>query len=172
MTTLQAAYRRAYEAYRQTGLTKIEFYRTRLSHFLPEGRFPGENTFYKHFRNIEIELEHAAALQNEHAKAAEPAAEQTISTEAEGQSLVETRQVSTNIRFAEVSEAQIEEAFAAAEDVQFLRQPAVNRIRARRLNEPTGFRMRLPNGTSVEFEASSPELLAVEMMLAASGGAR
>lgn len=163
MTPLRAAYHRAYHAYLSSGLSKAEFYRRCLSDFLPKGeKIPSLVTFYAHFNQVEAELVSAPQI--------EDSLEDCSAAESVEPVVVEAREIGRNIRFAEISDVQLQNAgYSLPGEITPDRHFPDRVFYPRRLTGPTAFRMRLSNGTEIEFATPAPEFVAMEMMRIASG---
>ena len=173
MTSLQAAYRRAYDAYKASGLCKIKFYRTRLKEFLPKGCcMPAKSSFYQHFHDIERAIKDSAQVQTATARLFKPdSALESLSEKVTPPPAVKPRVIGPNIQFAEVSEDELSHALTeSALSPDRSSETKAGFTRLRRASCTTLFRMELANGVLLEFETGAPELLAMQLMQAASGG--
>lgn len=172
MTKLRAAYRRAYNAYLMSGLSKAAFYRECLSDYLPEGaQFPAKSTFYIYFDRVQKELA-AAEEPNGSAEVDEKIGDLPVSEfdDTNGSTAIKVRRVGRHIRFAEVSAMQLQNACVPVpNEIAPDRRFSNRAFHPRRETGPTVFCMRLPNGTEIKFETRVPELVAMEMLRISSG---
>lgn len=136
----------AFAAFRQSGLSKVAFHRTRLIEFSKEGRIPGLKYFYQKIR----ELESAKAREAEAASAASKAAsnEAPISVQSAGRKVFIARELPQSAS----------------------RRPRISHCRRSAGAAPGGklVLVKLPNGIELRFRTDSPETLAMQMM--AAGG--
>ena len=138
---IDSIWRRAYDAWQKSGLSRRAFYQTHISTFFPE-QPPCERTLYRWFERIErlIEAEAPSRIQKEKA--------------------------------GTVAVVELPAAPASKPS----RSPAIPKklvpiVRPQRCSNRSAreVRLKLPNGTLLEFTSESPELLAIGMMQAAGG---
>lgn len=155
-----------------SGLSKAAFYRECLSDYLPEGaQFPAKSTFYIYFDRVQKELA-AAEEPNGSAEVDEKIGDLPVSEfdDSNGSTAIKVRRVGRQIRFAEVSAMQLQNACVPvpselAPDQRF----SSRAFHPHKETEPTAFCMWILNGTEIEFETIAPELVDMEMMSISSG---
>ena len=138
---IDSIWRRAYDAWQKSGLTRRAFHQTHISTFFPE-QPPCIWTLYKKFQQIErlIEAEAVSRIQNAGTVA-----------------VVELPSVP--VRASKPSRI----STIPKKPVPIVRPQRCSNRSAREV------RLKLPNGTLLEFTSESPELLAIGMMQAAGG---
>ena len=145
-----AAWELTYRAFLSSALSRVAFHRTRLSAFVQPGeRCPCLYTLYRRFREFDRQRtptpEKSVVPTNETMEAVSAVAPVV-------------RQVGANMQVVEL-DALPQLQVDAATTVRTIRPPQPRRT----------FRMRLPTGTSVEFESDDPESLALRMLLLSGG---
>ncbi len=146
------AWKHAHATYLRSGLTKIEFYRKDLVEFSDDGRLPCVYTYYKRFQRLE----------------------QIIPNPPDGfDDPIPIRQIGGNVCAAGAvssKEPQIGQVGQLAQDLSCMTSKGDRRLYAAD-GLKRDFRMKLPNGTEISFETKSPELLAMQMLVACGGAA-
>ena len=136
---IDSIWRRAYDAWQKSGLSRRAFHQTHISIFFPE-QPPRIWTLYRKFQQIDrlIEAEAASRIQK-------------VGTVA-------------------VVELPVAPASKPSRSSAIPKKP-VPIVRPQRCSNRSAreVRLKLPNGTLLEFTSESPELLAIGMMQAAGG---
>lgn len=133
----------AFAAFRQSGLTKVAFHRTRLIEFSKEGRIPGLKYFYQKIRELEFVI-----VPETEAKPSAVEDEAPLSVQTVGRNICVARELPQ--RTVRRSQINIKRRSTAAEPRRTL------------------VLVKLPNGIELRFRTDSPATLAMQMM--AAGG--
>lgn len=144
---INTTWRRAYDAWQASGLSRAAFHRTHITTFFPEGT-PSIWTLYGKFRKIDL------ALRTEAGNAVDRQESGTVA-------VVELPTASAaTTRMPACRPAQEK---TGVQSSSFIRSLCAMKRPERKV------RLVLPNGSMLEFSSESPELLAIGMMQAAGG---
>lgn len=138
-----------YQAWRESGLTKVGFYRERMPDLCSDlVKFPSVSTFYDRFREIERSEKPSREPQKDNP-------DQTTRLKPAIDKPVKTRTVGSNLRVAELTLEAIEQV-----DMKY-----ADRSRKEQEAKPLHpVRLTLAGGAMLEFASADPETLAIRML--------